>query len=87
MVADGADDGDWSIETLTAEQGRKTVTINKNQGADFIKVYDVSREAYFALVEEAKRQHIPFAGHVPIAITSFEASDAGQRSFEHLGNT
>ncbi len=86
MVADDRDEGDWSIETLTAEQGRKTVTINKNQGADFIKVYDVSREAYFALVEEAKRQRIPFAGHVPIAITSFEASDAGQRSFEHLGN-
>ncbi len=87
VVADGADDGDWSIETLTAEQGRKTVSINKKQGADFIKVYDgVSREAYFALVEEAKRQRIPFAGHVPIAVTSFEASDAGQRSFEHLGN-
>ncbi len=86
VVADGADDGDWSIETLTAEQGRKTVTINKNQGADFIKVYDGSRNAYFALVEEAKRQRISFAGHVPIAVTSFEASDAGQRSFEHLGN-
>ncbi|MBA3692026.1 MAG: amidohydrolase family protein [Acidobacteria bacterium] len=86
-VADGADEGDWSVETLTAEQGRKAVSINKNQGADFIKVYDgVSRDAYFALVEEAKRQRISFAGHVPIAITSFEASDAGQRSFEHLGN-
>ena len=86
-VADGADEGDWSVETLTAEQGRKAVSINKNQGADFIKVYDgVSRDAYFALVEEAKRQRISFAGHVPIAITSFEASDAGQRGFEHLGN-
>ncbi|MDQ3062953.1 MAG: amidohydrolase family protein [Acidobacteriota bacterium] len=87
VVADGADDGDWSVETLTAEQGRKTVTINKNQGADFIKVYDgVSREAYFALVAEAKKQNIPFAGLVPTAITSFDASNAGQHSFEHLGN-
>jgi len=85
-VADNRDEDGWSVETLTAEQGRKVVSINKNQGADFIKVYDPSREAYFALVEEAKRQHIPFAGHVPIAVTSFEASDAGQRSFEHLGN-
>ncbi len=85
-VADGADDGDWSVETLTAEQGRRAVTINKKQGADFIKVYNPSREAYFALVAEAKKQNIPFAGHVPFALTSFDASNAGQKSFEHLGN-
>lgn len=86
-VVDDKDEPEDVIRALTAEEGRKAVTINKNQGADFIKVYDgVSREAYFALVEEAKRQHIPFAGHTPIAITSFEASDAGQRSIEHLGN-
>jgi hypothetical protein len=86
-VADGANEGDWSVETLTVKQGRQVVSINKNQGADFIKVYDgTSRAAYFALAREAKRQRIPFAGHVPIAVTSFEASDAGQGSFEHLGN-
>ncbi len=38
------------------------------------------------MVDEAKKQNIPFAGHIPIAITSFEASNAGQKSFEHLGN-
>ena len=74
------------VKATTAAEGREAVLINVKQGADFIKVYNPSREAYFALVAEAKKQNIPFAGHVPIAITSFEAADAGQRSFEHLGN-
>ena len=56
----------------------------KDQGADFIKEYDqLSRESYFALAEEAKRQGLPLAGHVPIVVTAAEASDAGQRSLEH----
>ncbi|MDQ3374628.1 MAG: amidohydrolase family protein, partial [Acidobacteriota bacterium] len=74
------------VKATTAAEGREAVLINVKQGADFIKVYNPSREAYFALVAEAKKQNIPFAGHVPIAVTSFEASAAGQRSFEHLGN-
>ncbi|MDQ3749164.1 MAG: amidohydrolase family protein [Acidobacteriota bacterium] len=86
-VVDDKNEPEDVISALTANEGRKAVSINENQGADFIKVYDgISRDAYFALIEETKRQRIPFAGHVPIAITSFEASDAGQRSFEHLGN-
>ena len=44
----------------------------------------MSRDAYFALADEAKQQHIPFEGHVPDAITAQEASAAGQRSIEHL---
>jgi len=74
------------VKATTAAEGREAVLINVKQGADFIKVYNPSREAYFALVAEAKKQNIPIAGHVPIAVTSFEASAAGQRSFEHLGN-
>ena len=86
LVVDGKTEED-TIGAVTAAEGRQAVLLNKRQGADFIKVYDgVSRAAYFALVEEARRQRLPFAGHVPIAITSFEASDAGQRSIEHLGN-
>jgi hypothetical protein len=80
-------EGKDTIRATNAAEGREAVSVNKKQGADFIKVYDgVSRDAYLALADEAKRQHLPFAGHVPIAITSFEASDAGQRSIEHLGN-
>ena len=76
---------DCSIAVGTPEQGRKAVATVQQGGADFVKVYSLlPREAYFAIADEAKRRHIDFAGHVPDAITAAEASDAGQKSFEHL---
>jgi len=35
-------------------------------------------------VEEAKKQEIPFEGHVADAVRASEMSAAGMRSFEHL---
>src|SRR5579872_7199321 len=67
-----------------AAQARQEVIYLKKLGADSIKEYDqLSRDAYFGLAEEAKKQGMPFAGHVPILISAAEASDAGQRSLEH----
>jgi hypothetical protein len=64
---------------------RRTVDEIKVGGADFIKVYSrIPRDAYFALADEAKQQHIAFEGHVPDAVTAQEASAAGQHSMEHL---
>jgi hypothetical protein len=66
-----------------AAQAREEVILLKKQGADFIKEYDqLSRESYFALADEAKKQGLPLAGHAPVVITAAEASDAGQRSLE-----
>jgi hypothetical protein len=77
---------DHSIVVQNATEGRAAVDFIKKNGADFVKVYDrVSREAYFAIADEAKEQHIPFAGHVPESILNSEASNAGQASIEHLG--
>ncbi|WP_263382026.1 amidohydrolase family protein [Granulicella arctica] len=74
-----------SIVVKKPADARHTVDDIKAGGADFIKVYDgVPRDAYFALADEAKLQHIDFEGHVPEAITAQEASAAGQRSIEHL---
>ena len=74
-----------SIVVKNAADARREADEIKTGGADFIKVYTrLSRDAYFALAEEAKLQHIPFEGHVPDAITAQEASAAGQRSIEHL---
>jgi imidazolonepropionase-like amidohydrolase len=74
-----------SIAVATAEEGRKAVDNLKKRGVDFIKVYSsLPREAYFAIADEANKQHIPFAGHVPDSVTAAEASDAGQKSVEHL---
>jgi imidazolonepropionase-like amidohydrolase len=67
-----------------AAQAREEVIYLKKLGADSIKEYDqLSRDAYFALADEAKKQGLPFAGHVPILVSAAEASDAGQRSLEH----
>ncbi|MBW3570078.1 MAG: amidohydrolase family protein [Gemmatimonadetes bacterium] len=57
-------------------------------GFDFLKVYfRLPRDAYFAIARRARERGIPFAGHVPASVTVVEASDAGQRSIEHLDDS
>ena len=66
-------------------EARQIVRLLKQQGADFIKVYSLlPREAYFAVADEAKKQGLSFAGHVPLSVTAAEASRAGQKSMEHM---
>jgi imidazolonepropionase-like amidohydrolase len=75
----------FSIPVGDESQGRQAVTTLKQRGVDFIKVYSLlPRDAYFAIAGEAKKQRIAFAGHVPSSVTLAEASDAGQKSVEHL---
>jgi imidazolonepropionase-like amidohydrolase len=76
-----------SVAVKDEAEGRQAVIQAKKDGADFIKVYSrLPREAYFAIADEAKKQGIPFAGHVPAAVSVAEASDAGQKSIEHFTN-
>jgi hypothetical protein len=70
----------------SAAEGRAAVRRLKSRGVDLLKVYDkLSRDAYFAIADEAKTVGLSFVGHTPSAITTIEASDAGQRTIEHLG--
>jgi len=65
-------------------EGRQVVRKVKKEGADLLKIYnDIPRDAYFAIADEAKKQGIPFAGHVPFLVSAAEASDSGQQSIEH----
>ena len=74
-----------SIVASNAAEGREAVMQQKERGADFIKVYaKLPRDAYFAIADEARTRGIPFVGHVPTAVRAEEASDAGQKSMEHL---
>lgn len=76
----------YSIPVSGVSEARQAVQSLKTMGADCVKPYDrVPRDAYFALVAEAKRAGLPVGGHVPNEVTLTEASDAGQRSIEHLG--
>src|SRR5215472_6389391 len=86
-VVDGAPPihPDHSVVVEGATEGRSTVHHLKSQGWEFIKLYDnVPRDAYFAIAAEAKKENIPFVGHVPLSVTATEASDAGQKSIEHF---
>ncbi len=74
-----------SLAIATPEDGRRAVVDLKGRGADFIKLQSlISRDAVLAIAAEARKQEIPFAGHVPDAMRASEMSEAGMKSFEHL---
>jgi imidazolonepropionase-like amidohydrolase len=74
-----------SLAVATPEDGRRAVDGLKRRGADFIKLQSlIPRDAVFAIADEAHKQGITFVGHVPDAVRASEASNAGQKSFEHL---
>jgi imidazolonepropionase-like amidohydrolase len=68
-----------------AADGRRIVEELKNAGADFIKIQSlVPPDGYFAAAAEAEKLGIAFAGHVPDQVRAVDASNAGQKSIEHL---
>lgn len=74
-----------SIGVGSDTEARRAVRSVAARGADFVKVYSLlPREAYFAIADESRKLGIAFAGHVPDSVTAAEASDAGQKSIEHL---
>ncbi len=74
-----------SAAAATPADGRRIVDSLKKAGADFIKVYSLlPRDVYLAIADEANKQRIWFEGHVPEAVDFREASNAGQRTMEHL---
>jgi hypothetical protein len=69
----------------SAKEAREKVRLAKRRGAAFIKVLpSLPRDAYLAVVDEARRQKLEVVGHVPATMSAFEASAAGQRSIEHM---
>lgn len=85
-IVDGPEP-EWKGSIPAANQIEATQAVDslKLRGSDFIKVYNLlPRDAYFAIASEARKLGIPFAGHVPYAVSAAEASDVGQKSIEHL---
>ncbi len=83
-------DGDppvWpgSFKATTAEQGRLAVQQQAAAGYHLVKVYSrLPREAYDAVLEEARALRMPVDGHVPTAVGYDHAIASGQRVIEHL---
>jgi len=71
-----------------AADGRRVVDELKAAGADFIKIQSlVPADGYFAAAAEANKQGMTFVGHVPDKVRAVDASNAGQKSIEHLTGT
>ena len=83
---DGPKEGATNRFTVrTSQQARQAVHQLKAEGVDFIKVHNaLPPEAFFALMDEARKEHIPVAVHLPKDVSSAEASDAGAASLEHI---
>ncbi len=72
------------VEIVEPDTMRAEIARRQQAGLDFIKVYTrLSRDVFLAAAAEARRLDIPLVGHVPLAVTAAEASDAGMRSIEH----
>jgi imidazolonepropionase-like amidohydrolase len=73
------------VVIATAADARMAARTLKIAGVDIFKTHRrTSRDAYFALADEAKKLGIPLIGHVPMTVTPAEASDAGQQTIEHV---
>jgi imidazolonepropionase-like amidohydrolase len=84
-LAGGGKKSPEQFPVANAEEARAAVRELKQRGADFIKILTLpSRESFFAVADESKKQGLIFVGHVPNVITAFEASDTGMRSIEHI---
>ena len=84
-LAGGGNKTPEQFPVADADEARAAVRDLKHRGADFIKVISLpSKEAFFAVADEAKKQDIAFVGHLPFQISALEASNAGMHSIEHL---
>jgi imidazolonepropionase-like amidohydrolase len=85
---DGVNVTDWTKQRIaSAADARQAVRALKEAGADFAKVYQgLSKETYLAIAEESRRVGLPFAVHMPLALTAREAIEASPSSIEHLGS-
>jgi imidazolonepropionase-like amidohydrolase len=84
-ILNGQEYGPAQFAIHSDAEARTAVRLLKKVGVDEIKLHTmVPRDAYFALADEARKQGIPFVGHVPQTVAPFEASNAGQASLEHI---
>ncbi len=81
----GQQSNERHIVIANAAEARLAARTLKVAGVDFFKTHRrTSRDAYFALADEARKLGLPLIGHVPMTVSPAEASDAGQQTIEHI---
>lgn len=78
-------DPSLSLALSTPAEGRAAVQMLRGKGVDFIKVYSlVPPDVFDAVIEEAARQGLAVAGHLPGVIRPTTSSALRMASIEHL---
>jgi imidazolonepropionase-like amidohydrolase len=82
---DGPKDAPDRLVVNTAQDSANAVAELKRERVDFIKIHNaVPRDAYFPLLEAAKKADLKVVGHIPMSVTPAEAVAAGQSGVEHM---
>jgi imidazolonepropionase-like amidohydrolase len=85
---DGPKNSRFRLTVRTPEEARHAVDSLARRGVDFLKTHNaVPREAYFALLREARKQSLPVASHLPKGVPAWEAADSGVGSIEHAAES
>lgn len=78
----------YRLTVRTADEARAAVAELDAEGVDFIKTHNaLSREAYFAVLDEATRRGVLVASHLPAGVSVAEAAAAGVDSIEHAAES
>jgi len=77
--------GSGEAGASSAEVAQREVLKQKEYGAEFIKIVNVDREAFFAVQDAAGKVGLHVAGHLNPVVSATEASNAGLKAMEHLG--
>src|SRR5439155_3399134 len=69
----------------TDAAARQFVRDRKAEGGDYIKLVGGSRDIVLSIIDEAKLQGTHVAGHLVVPLSALDSSNAGWKSYEHLG--
>ena len=76
------------IIVRTPEEAIAAVDSLARAGVDLIKTHNkVPRDAYFAVLREAKVKGLKVASHLPEGVPAWEAADSGAASLEHTAES
>jgi imidazolonepropionase-like amidohydrolase len=78
----------FRITVRTPDEARAAVATLDAEGVDFVKTHNaLSREAFFAVLDEANRRGLRVASHLPAGVSVVEAAEAGVGSIEHAAES